>query len=235
MKAFYQRQLHRGGLVSILVNPYYFARKGLFELIKNYAKNIDGRILDVGCGKKPYRSLFMCSEYIGLEIDTEEGKKNNNADFFYNGESIPFDDASFDAIICNQVLEHVFSPDSFIRELHRVLKAGGKLILSVPFVWDEHEQPRDFARYTSFGLTHILQNNGFDIISDDKTCADSSIIFQLINAYIYKTLQTKYVVFNALYTLLLIAPVNILGLIFSMIFPKNNDLYLDNVVLAKRR
>ena len=58
--------------------------------------------------------------------------------------------------MCNQVLEHVFNPDDFVREIARVLKPGGALLLTVPFVWNEHEQPYDYARYSSFGLRAFL-------------------------------------------------------------------------------
>ena len=120
------------------------------------ARSMNGRLLDVGCGRKPYRDLFPTKDYVGLEIDTPENRLRNQADIFYDGNSFPFEDHDFDGIICNQVLEHVFNPDQFVRELRRVLKSRGLLLLTVPFVWDEHEQPRDYARYTSFGLKSLV-------------------------------------------------------------------------------
>jgi len=87
--------------------------------------------------------------------------------------------------LCNQVLEHVFNPDAFLSEIYRVLKRDGKLLLTVPFVWDEHEQPSDYARYSSFGLKALLEKNGFRIIQHERIGADASILFQLINAYLY--------------------------------------------------
>ena len=106
--------------------------------------------------------------------------------------------------------------------------------MTVPFVWDEHEQPYDYARYSSFGLNHILKENGFEIAEYRKSNNGLEVIFQLINAYIYKVTLTKSVYFNMLTTLILIAPINILGLILSKILPENDDLYLDNIVLAKK-
>ena len=83
-------------------------------------------------------------------------------------------------------------------------------------------------------MKHILNVNGFEIIECRKTCNGFEIIFQLINAYIYKAIFRNNKYMNLLFTLLLMAPMNILGLVFSKIFPKNNDLYLDNVILAKK-
>ena len=60
-------------------------------------------------------------------------------------------------MLCNQVLEHVFNPDEFLLKINRVLKNDGKLLLTVPFVWDEHEQPFDYARYSSFGLKALIE------------------------------------------------------------------------------
>lgn len=235
MKEYYHKQLHQNGVLVLFINPFYFARKELFISIKKYASCIKGKILDVGCGKKPYKILFADGGYIGIEIDTKENRNIKKADYYYDGEIMPFPDASFDGLLCNQVFEHVFTPGKFISELNRVLKTGGKLIISVPFIWDEQEQPRDFAQYSYYGLRYLLEGNGFEILSHDKTGADLSTIFQLINAYIYKILQTKYISINLLFTFVLIAPVNIFGLIISKLLTKNPDLYLDNVVLAIKR
>jgi len=106
--------------------------------------------------------------------------------------------------------------------------------MTVPFVWDEHEQPYDYARYSSFGLQHILSKNGFEIIEHRKSNNGLEVIFQLINDYIFKVTLTKSRYVNLLTTLLLMAPVNIIGLVVSSILPKNDDLYLDNIVLAKK-
>jgi SAM-dependent methyltransferase len=130
------------------------------------------------------------------------------------------------------VLEHVFNPDEFIEEINRVLKIGGKLLLTVPFVWDEHEQPYDYARYSSFGLKHLLENHNFKIIESKKSISDFRVIIQLINGYIYKK-SKKYFLLKQLAQLIFIFPFNIIGLILKT-FPGNTDLYLDNIILAEK-
>ena len=218
----------------MFVNPFYFARRGLFLAIREMSHAIRGKVLDVGCGTRPYETLFDASEYIGLELDTEYARSLGKADSFYDGKAFPFDDAGFDAVVCNQVLEHVFEPDAFLKEITRVLKENGQVLLTVPFVWDEHEQPRDFARYSSFGLQALLKRNGLEVIDHRKSVDDVRVIFQMINAYIYKKTETRSAYLNLIFTVLLMAPFNILGLILGWIMPKNSDLFLDNVVVARK-
>ncbi len=234
LKEFWRKEQFQPSFVAIFINPFYFARKGLFENISFLAKHINGKTLDVGCGRKPYERLFSSSQYVGLEIDSTENRLNKKADFYYDGSFFPFQDKEFDSIVVNQVFEHVFNPTEFLFEVNRVLKMDGILLMTVPFVWDEHEQPHDFARYSSFGLLSLLQNKGFQVIEHRKSINDIRVIFQLLNAYIYKKTFTGNAYINVFLTMFLIAPFNIIGQLLSPLFPRNNDLYLDNIVLAKK-
>lgn len=234
LKEIYIKEQFQPSIFGLFVNSFYFARKGLYQNILELSKYLQGKLLDIGCGTKPYQSLFKVDKYIGLEIDSETKRNNNYADVFYDGEIVPFEDKTFDSILCTQVFEHVFNPNEFLKEINRVTKNGGLLLMTVPFVWDEHEQPYDYARYSSFGLSHILNENGFEIIEHKKSNNGVEVIFQLLNAYIYKKTVKKNPFLNIFLTILLMAPVNILGWLFSKILPKNNDLYLDNIILAKK-
>ena len=109
------------------------------------------------------------------------------------------------------------------------------MLISIPFVWDEHEQPYDYARYSSFGIKFLLEKHGFEIIHQDKTNNGIEVIFQLINAYIYKKLCTKNKIIRFVVILCICSFFNILGSFLSLILPKNDDLYLDNVILAKKK
>lgn len=222
------------GLLGLLINPFYIARKGLYREISKLAPQLSGRLLDVGCGSKPYKDLFKVDEYIGMEIEsTQYIETKTEIDVFYDGKTFPFADHSFDSLLCNQVLEHVFNPDEFIAEMNRVLKPGGKLLLTVPFVWDEHEQPWDFARYSSFGLKHVMEKHGFRITTHVKSVNDIKVLCQLWNGYLYK--KTKWNRFLRIFcTLFIMAPNTMAALFLSMFFPSNNDLYLDNVILAEK-
>lgn len=234
LKTYYFRQMMHPGLLGLLVNPFYFARRGLLVAIRQLASKVGGRVVDIGCGSRPYESLFKASGYVGLELDTPDNRLTKKADVYYDGKTFPFEADYFDSAICNQVLEHVFEPDAFVREIARILKTDGVLLLTVPFVWDEHEQPRDFGRYSSFGLTALLERNGFEVIEFRKTMDDVRTIFQMLNAYLFKITRVHNAYLALAVTLVLMAPFNLAGTVLSWVMPRNEDFYLDNVVLARK-
>ncbi len=235
LKSIYRKQMFFPGTAGMFLNPFYFARKNLALHLKELGHHITGRTLDIGCGVKPYRELFRSSEYIGLEPDTPQNRKNKHADYYYDGHTFPFNNGEFDSAVCSQVFEHVFYPEEFLAEIFRILKPKGNLLLTTPFIWDEHEQPFDFARYSSYGLKYLLQKQGFEIIEFRKSTEDIRLIFQLIAAFLHKKILQNRGIVNIIMTLLFISPVNIAGELFGMISPRNEDMYLDNIVLAAKR
>jgi len=175
------------------------------------------------------------TRYVGLDVDNPFTRKVAAADVFYDGGGFPLPDESFDAVLCSQVLEHVFMPDKFLGEIHRVLRPGGRLLLAVPFMWDEHEQPHDFGRYSSFGLRALLERDGFEVIEQRKSMADFGALTQLASAWLFKVVQTRSKRVNLTTQLLLIAPINVLGALLRLVLPRSEDFFLDNVVLARKR
>jgi len=234
IRRYLRRQQFDPDLLGAFVNPFFLARRRLWREIAAAGADLDGPLLDVGCGTKPYRELFAADTYIGLDIDSEAARARGIADAFYDGGRFPFDDERFRSVLCNQVLEHVFNPAEFVGELHRVLPPGGKLLLTVPFVWDEHEQPYDYARYSSFGLKALLERHGFRVVRHRKLLADASILAQLANAYIYKTCLTRSTMLNLLVTAIVLGPISLIGLALGALLPKNQDLFLDQLVVAER-
>ncbi len=233
IKKIIEDQYFNPGLLGLIVNPFYIARKGLYNNLSSLGQKITGKTLDVGCGTKPYQKLFNHSTYVGLEFETGIDSEKKVADYYYDGKTFPFKESEFDSVVTNQVLEHVFNPDEFLSEINRVLKPNGKLLLTVPFVWDEHEQPYDYARYSSFGLKALLEKNGFEVLDLRKSVNDYSVLVQLFSAYVYKITRQNIFIKN-LALILVIVPVTIFGILISKILPKNNDLYLDNIVLAEK-
>jgi SAM-dependent methyltransferase len=239
VKQFFKKQTFNPGIVGFFTNPFFFARRALYDAVEREAGQLSGKILDVGCGQKPYLSLFKYTEYIGMEVEQEgHDHTNEQVDVFFDGKVFPFENDHFDGVLTSQVLEHVFTPDEFLQEIHRVLRPDGRLLLTVPFVWDEHEQPYDYARYSSFGLRHLLEKNGFTILSHQKTLQDFRVIVQLINGYIFKKTYwagRKSPMLNIVASVVFNAWLNILGVILWLILPKNKDLYLDNVIVATKK
>ena len=232
IKRFIDAQQFSPGVGGLIVNPFYFARRGLDRAIHRHAAGLHGELLDVGCGTKPYEGYFNATRYVGLEV---EGSENSEAEFHYDGGRFPFEDESFDAVVCNQVLEHVFDADAFLAEGARVLRPEGRLLLTIPFVWDEHEQPWDFARYSSFGLEHLIRKQNLIIEQHEKINDDISVVFQLLNAYLYKiTLRLPSFLRFGL-TITLMAAINVVGVVARFLLPKNPDLFLDQIIVARKR
>lgn len=229
-----RQQFQPRGLVGMLVNPFYFSRRGLYLGLQALCPRLSGDVLDVGCGRKPYLSLVSAKRYVGVDIDSPVTRSLGVADVLYDGRILPFPDASFDGVLCSQVLEHVFTPDEFLREIGRVLRPGGNLVLAVPFAWDEHEQPWDYARYSSFGLKALLEKAGFEVIEQRKSMPDARALVQLASAYLYKVTRSRRRWLNAVAQIGLIAPCTVLGGCLAWLLPANPDLYLDNLVLARK-
>lgn len=114
------------------------------------------------------------------------------------------------------------------------MKNDRKLLLTVPFVWDEHEQPYDFGRYSSFGIISILKEHNFEVLSHEKTLNDFRAVIEILILYIYKVTRVKNKYLNYITSVILISPLNILGLLLYKLFPKNNDLFIDNIILCKK-
>jgi SAM-dependent methyltransferase len=219
---------------GIFVNPFYFVRKAIYTNVKINSSEIKGVILDIGCGSKPYEKLFVTDKYIGIDVKVSgHDHSGSQVDIYYDGLTIPFENESFDSIVCFEVIEHVFNPDILLSEAFRVLKPGGKAMFTAPFVWDEHEQPYDFARYSSFGLKYIFEKNGFTVVKNIKYLCDLRLFSVLTNAYFYKVLKK----FNNRLSNMMILMISSINNIFGHIiylFPKNPDLYYGNMFILKK-
>ena len=83
-------------VAGAFVNPFFLCRRSLYHKLCEYAPRLSGKVLDFGCGTGPYRGLLtQTTEYAGLEYDTPENRLRKHADIFYDGETIPLDDASY--------------------------------------------------------------------------------------------------------------------------------------------
>lgn len=218
-----------------LASPFFLAKRGLRNGLKAHAGALRGLILDIGCGTKPYRNLFPGNEYLGIEVARESRfGSDREPDAYYDGKHLPIPDQSVESVLCSQVLEHVFEPAEFLAEIHRVLKPGGRLLLTVPFVWDEHEQPFDYARYSSFGLRHLMAKAGFRQLAHERSLGNSAIFVQLWLAYLYKIIKQWPRPIRAAILLAVVLPGNVLGWLIDSLSSSRADLYLDNVALFER-
>ncbi len=143
-----------------LADHDYLMMRALSHNIKAALSHAHGRILDVGCGRQPYRSWLGPHDlYLGIDID----RRGSEPDIVSTSVRVPFRDRSLDTVLCLEVLEHV--PDSFVMlgEIARVLRPDGYLILTTPQSWRLHEAPYDFFRFTRFGLQYVAEQSGLDV------------------------------------------------------------------------
>lgn len=237
MKSFAEyirKQNFQPSLLSIFFNPFYLIRKPLFLHIKHIAPTLKGKLMDFGCGRKPYENLFSVEQYIGVDMEqTGHEHTNSKIDVYYDGKQLPFSAESFDSIFCSEVLEHIFNPEEILPQLHKVLRPGGLMLMTVPFCWNEHEVPYDYGRYSSFGIKHLLEKNGFEILELKKSGNFGKVILQLSSLYIFELFRPLKKA-GYLLSLVFIVPLNVIGSILLLLFPRNYSLYFNNVVLAKK-
>jgi SAM-dependent methyltransferase len=152
-------------LKNILVNPKAVSWPSLDEELGEYKFLLKGNVLNAGSGiPAGDRDL---SKYIEGNLYNQDIFEHELIQISSPLHEIPFPDAFFDTIICNAVIEHVENPKEVINELSRVVKKGGYLYLSVPFMQPEHLVPTDFQRYTIDGLKKLVIEAGFDVEKAD--------------------------------------------------------------------
>ena len=235
LKRYYKQQQFFTNFGSIFINPNYFSRKGLLKYIRREAPGLKGRLMDFGCGRKPYQRLFCVDEYIGVDIEVSgHDHRDSVIDVFYNGHTLPFENNSFDSIFTSETFEHLFNLDEILAELHRVLRPEGQMLITIPFSWNEHEEPYDFARYTSFGIIHILKQHGFETIRLNKTTTYFETVCQLYNSFWIESVFPKNKAIRTVLQALLLGVPTLIATFLNLILPDNKKMYLNMVILVKK-
>ncbi len=212
------------------IDLYCIANGALRREIALRAPLCRGVLLDVGCGAQPYRSLFASVErYVAMDVHRAPG-----VDLCGDAQMLPFRCAAFDSVLCNQVLEHVPEPARLLREVARVLKADGCLLLTAPQTWGLHLEPHDFYRYTKYGLSYLGREAGFEVLEVVPTTGLAATLAQRIADTLSEGgLQSSRAIFRV-QGKMLVLPLLWLGRALDRIFGRRGDT-LDNVMLARRR
>lgn len=164
------RRIKKGGIAvsdRYARSPAYFdltpaGRTLINTLDPLIAKYIRGRVLDAGAGRLTYTDRL--SKAASTVVSLDRDRVREGLSLVSDLETLPLVNASFDAIFCSQVLEHVADPLKVLQEFHRILKPGGVLLLSVPHLAYLHNEPHDYFRYTEFGLEYLTQKAGFELL-----------------------------------------------------------------------
>lgn len=170
----------------------FLIRGSILDSLKTRLKDFYGNLLDIGCGKMPYKNYILenskVTSYVGLDI---EGAlvydKEVKPDFIWNGITMPFEDVSFDCAFGTEVLEHCPDPEVVLKEVYRILKPGGVFFFTVPFLWNLHEVPYDEYRYTPFSLRRHLQNAGFKDIDIKATGGWHASMAQMLGLWVKRS------------------------------------------------
>ncbi len=147
----------------------YQVRTNILYALNRVMPQLKGKLLDIGCGKMPYRAYILersdVNQYTGMDIDSSfTYDKDIIPDIRWDGKTMPVQNEFYDSAIATEVLEHCPDPAIVLKEIYRILKPGGILFLTVPFLWNLHEVPHDEYRYTPFSLERHLKNSGFSNI-----------------------------------------------------------------------
>ena len=234
---YYLQQRFFPNWLSLFINPFFFIRAELKKAVERFAVELNGNLLDYGCGSKPYQTLFTkVDSYVGVDLENEgHDHSTEEIDFFYDGKTLPFADETFDSLFSSEVLEHVPDIDQSLKEIRRVLKPRGRVLITVPFVWTEHELPLDFRRFTQGGIEKIMSDHGFEVLQSQKAGSFVGVIFQMIMMYLHTLLYTSNKYLNLVINAFLIAPVAIVGLFFNLILPKRYNWYFNTIILASKK
>jgi SAM-dependent methyltransferase len=160
-------------VTSPATNPLLFRLRCLIDLqlgtivekLRPALAQVTGNVLDVGAGQSPWRAwLPPATSYQGIDVGyaNEFGMDSDRTDIvYYDGRVMPFDDATFDCVLCIEVLEHSEDPQLLVSEIARVVKPGGTVLLTVPWSARLHHLPHDYHRFTRVRLQDLFIQNGF--------------------------------------------------------------------------
>ncbi len=207
-------------------NPLLFKVRCLVDLqlatlvkpLRVALAELEGKVVDIGAGESPWREwLGSKAKYFGLDVQSasEYGMSAQADVTYYDGNVMPFEDASFDAAFCIEVLEHVPRPEFFVAEIARILKDDGQLVLSVPWSARRHHIPYDYHRFTRERLEQLFVEHGFEHIqlrergNDIATIASKFVVLAMRLVKPKRSLAYLW----TLPLLLLVAPVSVAMLI----------------------
>jgi SAM-dependent methyltransferase len=156
--------------------------------------DVRGRVLDVGSGAQPYRSLVH-PDATYMAIDTEAAKPHFGYEAtdtcYFPGGGWPIEDASVDFILCTETLEHVLDTKQFLAEASRSLRGGGTILLTVPFAARWHFIPYDYWRFTPSSMDHLLREAGFTDVRVYARGNSGTVACYKIMALVLPLLATK--------------------------------------------
>lgn len=173
----------------------YYIRQSILNALTQTLPSFNGKLLDIGCGKMPYKNFVIenskVTEYIGLDIaHALQYSQTVEPDYLWDGIIMPFESCSFNSAVGTEVLEHCPEPEIILKETYRVLKPNGVFFFTVPFLWNLHETPNDQYRYTPYSLDRHLSNSGFTEIEIKATGGWHGSLAQMLGLWVRRAPMT---------------------------------------------
>jgi len=237
-------------VINYYLSPIFIEKHSILQSIKflldKYNKELQNKkLLDIGCGSKPYESFFKKLDIIYKGIDLKEFSKNlsfelNKPDFYFHKNykkdfKMPqFKNDSYDIITAFQILEHHEKPELFFSEAGRILKKGGYLIISSPFIWELHEEPNDFQRLTHYKIQKLCGENSMVILETIRRGGILSTLSQLANLSLLDSILPK-MIRKGLYRIFLL-PCQYLAYFYETFLPySKRKIFLGYTFLIIKR
>lgn len=178
-----------------LFHPMFAFVRAHHRALRRSRGDVSGVCVDVGCGDRFYERFYAgsYSRYVGLDylpvvmIDGKpsrlRGREFENPDVIADGQTLPLKAGIADTLLLIEVLEHIPDPLALLKEAKRILKPGGRLLLTTPFALPEHAQPYDFYRYTQYGLRHLLREAGLRVERVEPITSLGGVIAYFLNMF----------------------------------------------------
>jgi SAM-dependent methyltransferase len=219
------------------LRPWHFqwlAGMPLYGVLRPLLGSLTGDVLDVGCGYKPYRRWIPgAARYFG--IDVFPGPAVDAV--IVPGEPWPVGDEEFDVVLCTQVLEHVGDLELTASELVRTVKPGGTVVISVPFIFGEHNSPHDYRRFSRYGIRRLIEDR-LEIVDIEPHGAIGSTVGAIVLGWTYDAMPRRGPAALAVAPLLplwllLCLVTNMLGALLDRL--DTTGLYYGNVLVHARK
>lgn len=240
-------------MIKIIKSLYFHAypnflvkesiRKSIEMILKDYKDDFKyKKSLDIGCGSKPYAQIFKKNniEYEGIDFDdytkyypSDLDRPNYIFNKFYTQKFLcpEFEDKSYDIITAFEVLEHHEKPEVFFAESYRILRENGFLLISFPFIWNLHEEPADYQRFTHYMIEKYASRTGFSVIEIIKRGNTLSTIVQILQLSI---IDCRFRIARIVLFLLMI-PIQWSCYLFNpRLMNKKGKLFLGYTILLKK-
>jgi SAM-dependent methyltransferase len=222
-------------------HPQFLVFRDRARLTRLIAEDTPGRVLDIGCGNRWVESVLDdATDYVGLDYPgTVALGYDGRADVLGDGMRLPFSSASFDTVVLLDVLEHLPGPTRALSEANRVLRAGGNLIVQVPFLYPLHDEPFDYTRWTWHGLLHLLREEGFETTTveyhgNPTETASAMTAIALAKTVLDSVRKPRLSIVLTPFLIAAIPLVNILGLLLGTLAPRSSMMPMSYRLVARK-